>query len=381
MSNIREISSILTSPSHYRRLLHGLSKLSESEQWAHQRNLVRTDLYFLLRYACGRKDLENEWQFARCREVQAEPDGYLDLWAREHGKSSIITFGKTIQDLLSSHGEQPLCDERTFGIFSHTRPVAKGFLRQIKREFESNELLKCLFPDVLWDDPQKQAPMWSEDGGIVVKRRGNHKEATVEAWGLVDGQPTSKHFTDLVYDDVVTKDSVYTAEMLRKTEDALGHSYNLGAIGGRRRFIGTRYHFNDPYKTILERGTAKPRLHPGTDDGTMTGKPVLWNEQTLHDKRRDMGPHVFGTQILLNPRSEQAEGFEESWLDYWDVKPSGGNRYMVVDPANDKKKRSDYTAAWMFELREDECYYVLDMVRDRLSLTERADLVFRWHRH
>jgi hypothetical protein len=142
------------------------------------------------------------------------PDGYLDLWAREHWKSSIITFALTIQDILRD-------PEVTVGIFSHTRPIAKAFLRQIKQEFERNERLKRWFPDVLWADPRNDSPKWSEDEGITVKRKGNPKEATVEAWGLVDGQPTSKHFSKLVYDDVVTRESVTTPEMMAKTTDAL----------------------------------------------------------------------------------------------------------------------------------------------------------------
>ena len=73
--------------------------------------------------------------------VQESPDGHLDLWAREHYKSTIITFGQTIQDILRD-------PEVTVGIFSHTRPIAKGFLRQIKRELESNQTLKDLFPDI-----------------------------------------------------------------------------------------------------------------------------------------------------------------------------------------------------------------------------------------
>jgi hypothetical protein len=57
-------------------------------------------------------DLNRDWYFARCREVQAAPNGYLDLWGREHGKSSLITFGLTIQDILND-------PEITVGIFSY----------------------------------------------------------------------------------------------------------------------------------------------------------------------------------------------------------------------------------------------------------------------
>ena len=63
--------------------------------------------------------------------------------------------------------------ELTVAIFSHTRKIAKGFLTQIKRELEGNNFLKNLYPDVLWEDPKKEAPKWSEDEGLIVKRRLN----------------------------------------------------------------------------------------------------------------------------------------------------------------------------------------------------------------
>lgn len=185
------------------------------------------------------------WILDRCREVQENPDSHLDLWSREHYKSTIITYGKTIQDLL-------IDSNRTIGIFSHNRPIAKAFLRQIKREFESNTLLKQAFPDVLWKNPQQDAPKWSEDEGIILKRSANPKEASVEAWGLVDGQPVSKHFWGLVYDDVVVQGSVTTPEMLQKTVEAVELSYSLGSDDGVRRAVGTRYHYNDAYRTMMD---------------------------------------------------------------------------------------------------------------------------------
>lgn len=222
---LRPTTYLPSEPKQYKSLLSGLQKLPGDRLIIALRTLCQNDLYFLLRYPLNRKDIERDWLFERCREVQEAPNGYLDLWSREHYKSTIITFALTIQDILND-------PEITVGIFSHTRPIAKGFLRQIKREFEGNAQLKAWFPDILWPDPQKQAPKWSEDDGIIVRRRSNPKESTVEAWGLVDGQPTGKHFGLLVYDDVVTRESVTTPEMIAKTTEALELSYNLGADNG-----------------------------------------------------------------------------------------------------------------------------------------------------
>ena len=275
------------------------------------RHKARTDLHFLLTEILGRKDVNHPFLVDRCREVQASPNGHIDLWAREHYKSTIITFALTIQDILRSHGDDPLTErELTIGLFSHTRPSAKGFLRQIKREFESNQRLKALFPDILYENPHKEAVKWSEDDGIIVKRKGNPKEATIEAWGVVDGQPIGKHFDVLVYDDIVTAESVTTPEMINKTTDALVLSYALGAEGGVRRFIGTRYHFADTYKEIIKRGTASPRLYAITKDGTIEGEPYMMTRERVAEKRRDMGPYIFScfdrdTPVLMADWSEK----------------------------------------------------------------------------
>lgn len=354
--------------------MHDTAARERADPAPHLAEWCRKDLYFLLRYGLHRDDCDNDWVFDRCREVQSDPDGHLDLWAREHYKSTVITFALTIQDILND-------PEVTVGIFSHTRPIAKAFLRQIKQELETNEDLKCWFPDILWANPRKEAPKWSEDEGIVVRRQSNPKEATVEAWGVVDGQPTSKHFRKLVYDDLVTRESVTTPEMIGKTTEAVALSFNLGAHGGTRRFIGTRYHYNDTYRTLIERGTVKPRIYAATRDGQVEGEPVFLTREQLAEKRRDMGPYVFGCQMLQNPKADETQGFKAEWLK-WAMASAADNMnvYIVLDPASAKKKDSDYTAGWVVGLASDRNIYVLDVVRDRLSLTQRADLVMNWHR-
>lgn len=367
-------------------LMAYLQGLSASSRYHALRLLARQDLYFLLRYLLNRPDMEHPWLLSRCQEVQANPDGFLDLWARGHYKSTIITYAKTIQDILGSHGEDPLPEyeglELTVGFFSHTRPIAKAFLRQIKYEFENNELLLDLFPDVLYRNPEAQSPRWSEDNGLVVRRQSNPKEATLEAWGLIDGQPTGKHFNVLVYDDVVTRASVSNPDMIRKTTEAWELSLNLGDRAPRKRSIGTRYHFADTYRALMEREAVIPRLHPGTSDGTLTGPPVFLTPAEFSQKVREMGPYAASSQLLLNPIADSLQTFKREWLRYYGDAGNWRqmNRVLICDPANEKKKDSDWTAMAVMAKGPDQNLYLLDGIRDRLSIKERAAAYIGLHR-
>ncbi len=335
---------------------------------------------------CKEGDAWNRKYIKSCNKIESIPVSCIQVENKDGlylvGKefllthnSTIITYAKSIQDILRN-------PNLTIGIFSHTRPIAKAFLEQIKRELESNEFLKDLFPDVLYKEPHKESPKWSLDSGIIVKRLQNPKECTIEAWGLVDGQPTSKHFDILVYDDVVTRESVTTTDQIEKTTEALGLSYNLGAKEGICRFIGTRYHFNDTYKTLLERNTAIARIYPATDDGTIQGNPVLLTKDRLLQKYNDMGVYVFSCQLLQNPAADKAMSFKPEWIHYYNELKNhkNWNYYILVDPAGEKKKSNDYTVMVVIGLGEDNNYYLVDAIRDRLNLTEKTNKLFALHR-
>lgn len=364
-----------------------MQELSEAEQKARLRSLYRTDLYALLRYGLRRPDVDHQWIFERCREVQRNMNGVLDLWAREHYKSTVLTFAGSIFRIIRSHGtDAPEDREVTIGIFSHTKPIAKGFLRQIKYELESNDHLQMVFDDIFYANPKKEAQKWTEDEGITVKRISNPKEATVEAHGLVDGQPTSKHFLHRQYDDVVTLESVTTPDMIAKTTSAYEMSDNLGTEGGTFSLVGTIYHFADTYRELMKRKAVKVRMHPCTKDGTENFHPsncVLMKPETLRDKRINQGAYTFGTQMLLNPKGDNAQAFKSEWLKYTYQPPTaeGMNAYLLADPANEKRRTSDYTTFWVVGLGPDNNYVALDVIRDRLNLTERTRALFDLHRY
>lgn len=116
--------------------------------------------------------------------------------------------------------------------------------------------------------------------------------------------------------------------------------------------------------------------------GRKPGEP-LWPEwytpAMLAQAKRD--PRSWSALYQQEPRPESGGVFKRHWLKFYRVKPQTNmNVYILVDPAGEKKKESDYTAMWLVGLAPDQNVYALDMVRSRLSLTERADRIFTWHR-
>lgn len=331
------------------------------------RELCQTDLFFLLHFVLGINAVNHPWIVARIREVEDDHNGTLDLWSREHFKSTILTYGLLIQKLLCNP-EERIC------IFSHTRGIAKAFLRRIKLTFETHDLLKTLFPDVLYKDPKSESPKWSEDDGIIIRRKGVYNEASIEAWGLVDGMPTSRHYTIRDYDDVVTKDSVTTPEQIRKTDEAFKLSQFLGARGGIQWAVGTRYHFADQYEKMKASGAWKVRERRGVENGVS----VFLTQEELDAFKKivcDGNTYVYNCQMLLDPVAEEAQEFKKAWLRYYRTLPDQAmNLYLFCDPANAKKTKglgSDYTVYWVWGMDPLGNYFLVDAVRERLNLFER----------
>lgn len=341
------------------------------------RALCELDRYYLLVKVLRRTDLLHPWLYARCREVERNPDGYLDLWAREHYKSTIITYAGAIQEVLRD-------PEITIGIFSHTKSIAQGFLAQIKRELEGNETLLAAFPDRLYADPGRQSTSWSLGTGLTVIRNTNPKESTVEAHGLVDGQPIGKHFKLVIYDDVVTRESVNTPEQIAKTTEAWELSDNLGSVGGRKWHVGTRYSYADTYDAIIKKGSVQVRLYPATADGLMDGQPILLSQEEWDRRKRDQGEATIACQMLQNPLAGHQRMFNVEDLREYEIRPETLNVFVLVDPARSIKKDSDNTAVIVIGLDYNSNKYLLDGYNHKMDLAERwqrtRDMYIKWRR-
>jgi hypothetical protein len=240
------------------------------------------------------------------------------------------------------------------------------------QELEANEKLCSLFPDILWEKPRQQAPKWAENEGICVRRSSNPKEQTIEAHGLVDGQPTGRHFDLIIYDDVVVQESVSTPEQIAKTTTQWELSLNLGSTYSPRfQYAGTRYSYGDTYGTILQRAAVKPRVYPATHNGQMDGYPVFLTQERWEEIRKTTSTYTVACQQLLNPIAGSDISFESDWWREWEIRPYTLNAYLMVDPASSKKKESNRTAIAVVGVDANYNKYLLDGVCHRMSLSER----------
>jgi hypothetical protein len=353
------------------------------------RALVLDDLFFLVYFVLGIKIANHKFWVDACKDVESGPTSRtVDVWARCHGKTSVITIAETIQCICRN-------PNITVGIFSHTRPIAKGFLRSIKQALTQSEMLKAWFPDVFYADPEREAPKWSEDDGIIVKRVSYQKEATVEAWGMLEGMPTGKHFDRRVYDDIEVADLVDSPDIVRKLRDRFELSQNLGTSGGTERIIGT-YYTHEGLLTWLrdmkyDDGTPvyQFRVKPATHDGTPNGIPVYQTREEL-DRLRAASEYIFNCQQLLNPSPVGVRKLDSSLIKTV-TKPELPKRlikFLLVDQAGDSDKKASRDDAWAFGVvgidpnRDDtgaSSVYILDLVIEPMREAEALEDIVRMY--
>jgi phage terminase large subunit-like protein len=316
---------------------------------------------------------EHETVPTNCIQVDSEDGMYLvgrELIPTHN--SSIITFAGIIQEIIRD-------PEITIAIFAATGKIVKKFFLQIKEELETNIKLKEAHPDVFWLRPEKESSRWSSETGLLVKRRGNPKEATVEAHGLVDAMPTGSHFKLLVYDDLVTERLVTNSEMIEKVTERWELSDNLGVGAKTRKWhVGTRYDFADTYGVLIERKVLKVRLYPATENGTLTGKPVMMTQEEWARVKLTQ-PSTVGAQMLQNPVAGKHATFKMEHLRAFEILPATVNIYIVGDPSKGRNKDSDETAIAVIAIDALENKYLVDGYNHRMGLDERWANLKRLH--
>jgi len=357
------------------------------EARAAYRSLIKNDLFFIVHIVMGIPIANHPFVVRMCKEVESgESDKTLDVWAREHFKSTILTQAETIRDILRN-------PEECHVIFSYKKPKAEDFLFSIKQTLES-EFLKWCFPDVLYGKPETQSPSWSLQNGITVRRESqSRKEKTVEAYGIMEGMPTGGHWERRIYDDIETADLARNPDQLKYLIQQYELSRNLGTMGGRERVIGTYYSHYGLLTYLRDKvgvdgkKVFKARIVPATEDGRRDGRPIFLTQKQLDDKKMDS---TFQAQQLCDPTPSSEIKLDGSYLKPIEPKliPRTIHKFMVLDQAGGDETDRQSKDLWSYGVLGIEPVlddigqsnvYLLDVEADQMSHSEGIEGVVRMY--
>lgn len=355
------------------------------------RSLFANDLWFLVCHGFGIEKANHPFVVEMCRVVEeGQRSDTLDIWARFHWKTMIITQAETLQFQIKN-------PDKCTGLFCYARPAAKKPLRSLKVLMEESDLLKWCFPTVLWQRPDVEAPKWSEDDGLVLKRSNvSRKESSIEAHGLIEGMPTGSHFERNVFDDLETEDIRESPDMLAKVFSKFqmaAVNLGTGSDDDITRVIGTYYSYFGPNVKVrdLKFPDGRPvyhlRLMPGSDDGTREGKPILMDEKSW--EKAKMSVH-FNSQQLCDPTPASDIKLNFSMLKPVEPQfvPRDIYKVMVLDQAGGDETDKQSKDLWSYgvfgiEPATDEIgqskVYMLDIEADQMSHSEGIDGVVRMY--
>lgn len=170
------------------------------------------------------------------------------LIPRGHSKSTFFTHGAILWEIIRNPDIR-IC------IVNNVEHVAKDFMRIVRLQFESNALLKALWPELCPKSVGAQ-PRWNENEFVSPARSRTMKEPTVMALG-VGAAAEGSHFDLIVIDDPDGLDSLDSSYMANANMEQTKkwfrtNSYALldSWVTSRILFVGTRYAVDDTASII-----------------------------------------------------------------------------------------------------------------------------------
>ncbi len=179
---------------------------------------------------------------------------------------------------------------------SKTADLSRSTLSEIMMVYESNQILKALWPDRVWDEPKRQAKYWNAER-ILLPRPEIFKEASVETIG-VGGTIAGYHFNVHYFDDLIDLESANSPTIMQSTVDWHATSRALMDDPDKSLEIitGTRWAIGDIYEQLMDTDDSVEVMRRAAIED---GKPIfperfsLESLQRLQREMRTMFPLLY----------------------------------------------------------------------------------------
>lgn len=308
------------------------------------RHRCETDLKFLCKNILGMKD----WQDGLHDELAAFLDSpgnrKVVLVPRYHLKSSIVSVGWIIQQILRDFNSAIL-------ITNATLKRAEELLGQIQGYLTDKSLLSEIYGPF-----QNTRTSWTTEKLTIAQRTsGTVKEPTVSIASPTTNV-TGGHYTLVLNDDLVERANTATPDQIQKIKNFYKDVINLSPKSPIIT-IGTRWAMSDLYGDLLKNKFHKAFVRAALDAGGQVIFPNMvckdrtdpeWEMKICLEAQKEiLGPYEYSCQFLNNPIDEESVEFKSHWMQQYNLTPSEqielemAPGIMSIDPAVTLKQSND----------------------------------------
>jgi predicted phage terminase large subunit-like protein len=277
----------------------------------------------------------------------------LILAPRGHAKTTLFTH-RAARLIGVKRGNWRL------GILTAVDADAEGRSREI-RDLVEHPRFAEVFP---WAHAGVEGRRWS-DGAWTVRGVSLGKDHTCTALSLGSVR-AGPRLDALIADDPVGEQENQTPAGQRKALETYRKVVDPMLVpGGTRIFLGTRFHEDDIYASLIRSGWPHIVRKAIQEDGTALW-PDVWTLALLEAKRTELSSAVFDLQYQNDPSGMDGNIIRRDWFRYVDHVPAGA-RSVGMDLAASAKERADFTAAVEWVTDSDENLYLVGAWRERLD--------------
>lgn len=269
----------------------------------------------------------------------------LLLIPRGHLKTAIVTKALPIKWILNDPNVRIL-------IANQVWDKSREMLSEIKGHLEDKSELPKLFGNFI-------SSRWNEEKIEVAQRTKSLAAPTIATTG-VEAEMTSTHFDKIILDDLMGLQNYKTKDQRDKVRAFYRTMINLLEPDGQMIVIGTRWHLDDIYQTILdnEKDYYDVMVRSVVEDGkiifpkkfNLKFDPVRKQWAYTPEKcldyikflKQSTGADFF-SQYMNNPVDDENQLFKTSYFKKYSERPAGLFTVMTVDPAITEKQYGDFT--------------------------------------
>ncbi len=376
---------------YYRQLLKDIPEDEMVDAW---RELCKQDLFFLSEFVLRNKESEGipfieEFQGEMCRWLEKVGFRKMLMAPRGHAKSTVANRNYVVWRIINDANYTGL-------IISATLDNAKKKLKAIQEVFEKNKLFRELFPELI---PRSFGDGWTQTQ-MNIPRTSTDPESTVEVQGY-EGELTSRHYKQIIFDDVVGKENSTSREQIQKVVNFYTQSLQLlKKPGGEMLVIGTMWSYADLHNHIIENlyeefdiyvrsvwaedrfiriGGEKEKYKWVTTANTRTPLyPEMFNLEDLHILKKEIiadpmqGASTWMAQYELKIIDEKSAIFPRNvvnekncWFTDDDLFEKKLAFSLSCDPAVSEAKEADETAFVVRAVDDAGYWYVIHVYGER----------------